>query len=176
VSFRYPIGVTSLRGVSYCTCWGLQSSRWSHSSRVGHCSGWGRSWTTWVLHWPHWCFSDSVSSTSSPVATASETSDVAKNAPSTEIEVAPVVSSSGRVVRRIVHYKDTRRYNFFSLVVGNLSLCFCFFLVFNLVKGPLGPRTFVFLFLSLPFRGIHVGTPTNLEGGGGRSGPDLLLF
>ena len=53
--------------------------------------------------------SDSVSSTSSPVATTSETSDVAKNAPSAEIEVAPVVSSSGRVLRRPVHYKDTRR-------------------------------------------------------------------
>ena len=44
------------------------------------------------------------------------------------------------------------------------------------MQGPLGPRTLVFLFLSLPFRGIRVGTPTNLEGGGGRSGPDLLLF
>ena len=53
--------------------------------------------------------SDSVSSTSSPVATTSETSDVAINAPSAEIEVAPVVSSSGRVLRRPVHYKDTRR-------------------------------------------------------------------
>ena len=53
--------------------------------------------------------SDSVSSTSSPVATTSETSDVAKNAPSAEIEVALVVSSSGRVLRRTVHYKDTRR-------------------------------------------------------------------
>ncbi len=40
--------------------------------------------------------SDSVSSTSSPVATVSETSDVAKNAPSVEIEVDPVVSSTGR--------------------------------------------------------------------------------
>jgi hypothetical protein len=44
------------------------------------------------------------------------------------------------------------------------------------VKGPLGPRTFLLLFFSLPFRGIRVGTPTNLEGGSERSGPDLLLF
>jgi hypothetical protein len=53
--------------------------------------------------------SDSVSSTSSPVATASEKSDVAKNDPPVEIEVSPVVSSTGRVLRRPVHYKDTRR-------------------------------------------------------------------
>ncbi len=53
--------------------------------------------------------SDSVSSTSSPVVTSSETSDVAKNAPPTEIEVLPVVSSTGRVLRRPVNYKDTRR-------------------------------------------------------------------
>ena len=39
-----------------------------------------------------------------------------------------------------------------------------------------GPRTSLLLFLSLPFRVIHVGTPTTLEGGSGRSGPDLLLF
>ena len=44
------------------------------------------------------------------------------------------------------------------------------------MQGPLGPRTFVVLFLSLPFRGIRVGTPTNLEGGSGRSGLDLPLF
>jgi hypothetical protein len=49
-------------------------------------------------------------------------------------------------------------------------------LVFNLVQGPLGPRTFLLHYLSLAFRGIRVGTPTNLEGGSGRSGPDLLLF
>jgi hypothetical protein len=42
---------------------------------------------------------DSLPSTSSPVDSESETSDVAKNAPSTEIEVAPVVSSTGRVLR-----------------------------------------------------------------------------
>jgi hypothetical protein len=53
--------------------------------------------------------SDSVSSASSPIATTSETSDVAKNAPSTETEVAPVVSSTGLVLRRPVHYKDIRR-------------------------------------------------------------------
>ncbi len=62
----------------------------------------------------------------------------------------------------------------------SLAIClvvFVFFLVFSLVQGPLGPRTFLLLlFLSLPFRGIRVGTPTNLEGGSGRSGPDLLLF
>ncbi len=75
----------------------------------------------------------------------------------------------------ITRIKDDRHF-FFSLVVRNLSLCFCFFLVFNLVQGPLGHHTFLFLFLSLPFRGIRVGTPTNLEGGGRRSGPDLLLF
>ena len=74
----------------------------------------------------------------------------------------------------IIRIQDDR--HFFFLVVRNLSHCFCFFLVFNLVQGPLGPRTFVVLFLSLPFRGIRVGTPTNLEGGSGRSGLDLLLF
>ncbi len=61
----------------------------------------------------------------------------------------------------------------------SLEIClvvFVFFLVFSLVQGPLGPRTFLLLFLSLPFRGIRVGAPTNLEGGSGRSGPDLLLF
>ena len=52
---------------------------------------------------------DSLPSASSPVATASETSGVAQNAPSAEFEVAPVVSSTGRVLRRPVHYKDTRR-------------------------------------------------------------------
>ncbi len=39
-----------------------------------------------------------------------------------------------------------------------------------------GPHTSLLLFLSLPFRGIRVGTPMNLEGGSERSGPDLLLF
>ena len=51
---------------------------------------------------------DSFPSVSSPVATVSETSDVAQNAPSAEFEVAPVVSSTGRVLRRPVHYKDIR--------------------------------------------------------------------
>ena len=50
----------------------------------------------------------------------------------------------------IIRIQDDRHI-FFFLVVRNLSHCFCFFLVFNLVQGPLGPRTFVFLFLSLPF-------------------------
>ncbi len=52
----------------------------------------------------------------------------------------------------------------------SLEIClivFVFFLVFNLVQGPLGSRTFLLLFLSLPFRGIRVGTPTNLDGGSG---------
>jgi hypothetical protein len=43
------------------------------------------------------------------VASASETSDVAQNTTSAEFEVDPVVSSTGRVVRRPVHYKDARR-------------------------------------------------------------------
>ena len=45
---------------------------------------------------------DSVSVASSPVATTSETSDVAYIDPSVEIEVAPVVSSTGRVLRQPV--------------------------------------------------------------------------
>ena len=49
---------------------------------------------------------DSLPSASSPVATASETSDVAKISPSAEI---PVVFSTGRVLRQPVLYKDTRR-------------------------------------------------------------------
>ena len=60
----------------------------------------------------------------------------------------------------------------------SLEICFfvfVFFLVFNLVQGPLGSQTFLLLFLSLPFRGIRVGTPTNLEGGSGRSGPRSSL-
>ncbi len=52
---------------------------------------------------------DTSPSASSPVATELVTSDVTQNAPSAEFEVAPVVSSMGRVLRRPVHYKDTRR-------------------------------------------------------------------
>ena len=47
---------------------------------------------------------DTSPSASSPVATVSVTSDVTQKA-----EVVPVVSSTGRVLRRPVHYKDTRR-------------------------------------------------------------------
>ena len=41
----------------------------------------------------------------------------------------------------------------------SLEICLIilgFFLVFNLVQGPLGSRTFLLLFLSLPFRGIKL--------------------
>ena len=77
----------------------------------------------------------------------------------------------------IIRIHDDRLFFFPSFL--SLEICpfvFVFFLVFHLVKGPLGPRTFLLLFFSLPFRGIRVGTPTNLEGGSERSGPDLLLF
>ena len=48
--------------------------------------------------------------TTSPIAVTSKTSDVAPNAPTTGEAVAPIsTSSSGRVVRRPTHYKDTRR-------------------------------------------------------------------
>jgi hypothetical protein len=48
--------------------------------------------------------------TTSPIAVTSETSDVAPNAPTAGEAVAPIsTSSSGRVLRRPTHYKDTRR-------------------------------------------------------------------
>jgi hypothetical protein len=48
--------------------------------------------------------------TTSPIAAASKTSDVASNAPTAGVAVAPIsTSSSGRVIRRPNHYKDTRR-------------------------------------------------------------------
>ncbi len=48
--------------------------------------------------------------TTSPIAVTSQTSDVAPHAPTEGEEVAPIfTSSSGRVLRRPTHYKDTRR-------------------------------------------------------------------
>jgi hypothetical protein len=52
---------------------------------------------------------DTSPSVSSPVTTTSATSDVPQDTPSAEFEVTPVVFSTGRVVRRPVYYKDTRR-------------------------------------------------------------------
>ena len=52
---------------------------------------------------------NSLPSVSSPVTAESETSDDAKNAPSVEIEVTPVVSSTGRVFRKPTLHKDKRR-------------------------------------------------------------------
>jgi hypothetical protein len=50
------------------------------------------------------------SATTSPIAAASKTSDVVSNAPTAGVAVAPIsTSSSGRVLRRPTHYKDTRR-------------------------------------------------------------------
>ena len=50
------------------------------------------------------------SPTTSPVAAAaSKTSDVAPNAPTAGEAVAPISTSSGRVIRRPTLYKDTRR-------------------------------------------------------------------
>jgi hypothetical protein len=47
--------------------------------------------------------------TTSPIAAASKTSDVVSNAPTAGVAVAPIsTSSSGRVIRRPNHYKDTR--------------------------------------------------------------------
>ena len=52
----------------------------------------------------------SLGPTSSPLAAASKTSDVALNAPTVGEAVAPIVTStSGRVLRRPVLYKDSRR-------------------------------------------------------------------
>jgi hypothetical protein len=50
------------------------------------------------------------SETTFPIATPSMTSDVAPNAPTAGEVVDPIsTSSSGRVLRRPTHYKDTRR-------------------------------------------------------------------
>jgi hypothetical protein len=50
------------------------------------------------------------SEATSPIAAASMTSDVVLNAPTTGEAVAPIsTTSSGRVLRRPTHYKDTRR-------------------------------------------------------------------
>ena len=77
------------------------------------------------------------------------------------------------VTPSFIRIQDTRHF-FFSLEIR--LFVFVFFLVLNFVMGLLGTRTSLLLFLSLLFRGIRVGTPTNLEGVSGRSGPDLLLF
>ena len=54
--------------------------------------------------------SSSRAPTTSPIAATSKTSDVAPNAPTAGEAVAPIsTSSSGRVLRRPTHYKDTRR-------------------------------------------------------------------
>jgi hypothetical protein len=54
--------------------------------------------------------SSSDVSTTSPLVAASKTSDVAPNAPTAGEAVTPIsTSSSGRVLRRPTHYKDTRR-------------------------------------------------------------------
>ena len=54
--------------------------------------------------------SSSHGPTTSPIAAASKTSDVALNAPTAGEAVAPIVTStSGRVLRRPVLYKDSRR-------------------------------------------------------------------
>jgi hypothetical protein len=54
--------------------------------------------------------SSSRAPTTSPIAATSQTSDVAPYAPTAGETVAPIsTSSSGRVLRRPTHYKDTRR-------------------------------------------------------------------
>ena len=54
--------------------------------------------------------SNNLMATTSSIAAASKTSDVAPNAPTAAEAVAPVsTSASGRVLRRPTHYKDTRR-------------------------------------------------------------------
>ncbi len=54
--------------------------------------------------------SSSRAPTTTPIAVTSKTSDVAPNAPTSGETVAPIsTSSSGRVLRRPTHYKDTRR-------------------------------------------------------------------
>jgi hypothetical protein len=49
------------------------------------------------------------SETTFPIAAVSMTSDVTPNAPTAGEAVAPISTSSGRVLRRPTHYKDTRR-------------------------------------------------------------------
>jgi hypothetical protein len=120
---------------------------------------------------------DTSPSASSPVATASETSDVAQNAPSAEFEVAPVVSSTGRVFRRPVRYKDTRRWTFlFFLVVRDMSHCFCFLSCFYSRTGTPGTPHISSSFSLSSFSWYSCRDAYDLEGGSGRSGPDLLLF
>ena len=53
--------------------------------------------------------SSSDEATTPPLAEASKTSDVAPDAPTSAEAVAPITSSSERVIRRPNHYKDTRR-------------------------------------------------------------------
>ncbi len=53
--------------------------------------------------------SSSRAPTTSPIAVTSQTSDVAPNVPKTGEAVAPISTSSGRILRRPTHYKDTRR-------------------------------------------------------------------
>jgi hypothetical protein len=53
--------------------------------------------------------SSSRAPTTSPIPATSKTSDVAPNAPTAGEAVAPISTSSGRVLRRPTHNKDTRR-------------------------------------------------------------------
>ncbi len=66
------------------------------------------------------------SETTIPIAAASMTSDVAPNSPTTGDAVAPIsTSSSGRVIRRPNHYKDTRHWYLVFLCLLVLSDVIC---------------------------------------------------
>ena len=74
----------------------------------------------------------------------------------------------------IIRIQDDRHFFFWSLEI--CLLVFVSFLFLISCRDPWDPAHLFFFFSLFLFRGIRVGTPTNLEGGSGRSGLDLLLF
>ncbi len=70
------------------------------------------------------------SATNSPIDATSKTSDVAPIAPTTGEAVAPISTSSGRVIRRPTFYRDSRRYYLVFLV----SFFFLFFQMYLCVS------------------------------------------
>jgi hypothetical protein len=126
--------------------------------------------------------SSSRAPTTSPITVTSQTSDVAPHAPTEGEEVTPIsTSSSGRVLRRPTHYKDTRRYYLVFLFLLALSdvMCVSIFSVDpSLLSCIMGPSLLCFFFFLSTFLcslGIRVGATTNLEGGSGRA-VDLPSF
>jgi hypothetical protein len=96
--------------------------------------------------------SSSRAPTTSPIAVTSKTSDVAPNAPTAGEVVAPISTSSGRVLRRPTHYKDTRRWSlvFLFLLVLSDVICVSIFSVDPyLLSCILDPSLLCFFFLCL---------------------------